>query len=58
MLRGCPSGAPIVILPRQVPEPGTLSLFLVGISMLMLKRRHLDWREPFAGNEDQVFSRA
>ena len=36
------SGNPIVILPRQIPEPGTLSLFLVGIAGLMLKRRHLD----------------
>jgi hypothetical protein len=39
------TGAPIVILPRQIPEPGTLSLFLVGIAGLMLKRRHLDWRD-------------
>lgn len=38
------SGAPIVILPRQIPEPGTLSLFLVGIAGFLLKRRHLDWR--------------
>ena len=36
------SGAPIVILPRQIPEPGTLSLFLVGIVGLLLKRRHLN----------------
>ena len=33
------SGAPIVILPRQIPEPGTLSLFLVGIVALSLRRR-------------------
>ena len=33
------SGAPIVILPRQVPEPGTLSLVLVGIVALSLRRR-------------------
>ncbi len=39
------SGAPIVILPRQIPEPGTFSLFLVGIVGLLLKRRHLDWRD-------------
>ncbi len=52
------SGAPIVILPRQIPEPGTLSLFLVGISGLLLKRRHLDWREPLTDNEDQVLFRA
>ena len=52
------SGAPIVILPRQIPEPGIISLFLVGIVGLLLKRRHLDWREPFAGNEDQVLSLA
>ncbi len=38
------TGAPIVILPRQIPEPGTLSLFLVGIVGLLLKRRHLNWR--------------
>lgn len=36
------TGAPIVILPKQIPEPGTLSLVLVGIVGLMLKRRHLD----------------
>ncbi len=28
-----------IIVPRQIPEPGTLSLFLVGIAGLMLKRR-------------------
>lgn len=28
-----------IIIPRQIPEPGTLSLFLVGIAGLMLKRR-------------------
>ena len=33
------SGAPIVILPRQIPEPGTLSLVLVGIVALSLRRR-------------------
>ena len=33
------SGAPIVILPRQVPEPGTLSLVLFGIVALSLRRR-------------------
>ena len=44
MLRRCPSGAPIVILPRQIPEPGTLSLFVVGIVGLMLKRRQLESR--------------
>ena len=33
------SGAPIVILPKQVPEPGTLSLVLFGIVALSLRRR-------------------
>lgn len=33
------SGAPIVILPRQIPEPGTFSLVLVGIVALSLRRR-------------------
>ena len=33
------SGAPIVILPRQIPEPGTLSLVLVGIIVLSVRRR-------------------
>jgi hypothetical protein len=28
-----------IIIPRQIPEPGTLSLVLVGIAGLMLKRR-------------------
>ena len=38
------SGAPIVILPRQIPEPSISVLALIGISMLLLQRRHLDWR--------------
>ena len=38
------TGAPIVILPRQIPEPSIPVLALIGISMLLLKRRHLDWR--------------
>jgi hypothetical protein len=33
------SGAPIVILPRQIPEPGTLSLVLFGIVALSMRRR-------------------
>lgn len=33
------SGAPIVILPRQIPEPGTFSLVLFGIVALSLRRR-------------------
>ncbi len=27
------------IIPRQIPEPGTFSLFLVGVTGLMIKRR-------------------
>ena len=42
MLRRCPSGAPIVILPRQIPEPGTLSLVPVCVAGFLLKWRHLD----------------
>jgi hypothetical protein len=33
------SGAPIVILPRQIPEPGTFSLVLVGIVVLSMRGR-------------------
>ena len=33
------TGASIVILPRQIPEPGTLSLVLFGIVALSLRRR-------------------
>ena len=33
------SGAPIVILPRQIPEPGTLSLVLFGIVALSMRRQ-------------------
>ena len=32
------SGAPIVILPGQIPEPGTFSLVLVGIVVLSMRR--------------------
>ena len=38
------SGAPIVILPRQIPEPSAAMLVLIGIVGLLLKRRHRDWR--------------
>ena len=37
------TGAPIVILPRQVPEPSISVLALIGIAGFLLKRRHLDW---------------
>ncbi len=33
------TGAPIVILPRQIPEPGTFSLVLFGIVALSMRRR-------------------
>ncbi len=36
---------PRTLQPVQTPEPGTLSLFVVGIAGLLLKRRHLDWRD-------------
>ncbi len=39
------SSAPIVILPRQVPEPSIPVLALIGSAGFLLKRRHLDWRD-------------
>ena len=33
-----------IIIPRQIPEPSIPVLALIGIAGLLLKRRHLDWR--------------